>query len=277
MASSFGTFATFILVLITSQAWANSPRGSQSDLSLSGNLYVAMAAFELPNASVQALLPQGLELVDGYGPSGYHAVTLMFGEQGNVHANSGILYTPISKFYLEFTIAVAGVQLSSSVTGTGKPAGPFTHLVKLYLDDWGAIWVGRWPFGYNKFYGDTTTDRLSYTTLDAQTGETVVSATIANKSIWNQPTFYQNLTNLIAGFPTVYVAKRADGRWVCSQIIFSVDKAEFSPVQLNINLGADLQKLFGSKSISAPGLDESPVGAFRMNSQWQGSPATDCY
>ena len=202
------------------------PRCGNADIGGNATYHGNIVFTNLERTIVQTIVPQGLKLAANTVASTQHPVIFLYGRPHNTSwmvAGTPVIVGPN---YQELMLLVPFVQETSGTRW-------HTHVVRMYLDDLNAIWIGNVFFAYGKEWGTS-----------------VESGTQVSEFAGGVQKFYANITPNGPGrtdaqaeasmpnyaaiksiFDMPVVGRRADGTLVCSYFELNFTSATITPVQ----------------------------------------------
>lgn len=181
----------------------------------------------LDRALAEAIIPADLKLAPNSVSPTLHPVIYLYGRPTNtswIVAGTPIIIGPN---YQELMLVIPFVQERN---GTHW----HNYVVRMYLDDWNAIWIGNIFFGYAKLWGTSQESGADVTEFD-QGGTAKFHATIQATGPW-QPSAQAeaslpNYAAIQSIFAMPIVGLSPTGQLVCSYFELNYTNTTVAPVQ----------------------------------------------
>ena len=175
---------------------------------------------------VQTIVPAGLKLASNTVGSTQHPVLFMYGHQQDTSWFVGGTLIPGGAPYQELMLLVPFVQETSGTRW-------HTHVVRMYLDNWTAIWIGDTFFAYAKEWGTsvesgTAVSEFSGGAQKFQANIVPNGAALTNAQAEATLPNYAAIKSIL-DMPVV--GRRADGTLVCSYFELDFTSAMITPVR----------------------------------------------
>lgn len=218
--------------------------------------------------SIVDLLPYGLELVPVPGlPADVHPVVIFIGQHKGLSTvfSSGFQATVVAGTYNEVTYGIPSVR----APGMKKT---YTHLLTLLLDSTRAI-AGGWFYGFPKLPANFHIDGNRTTVTKPFFGSKLISAEVNEVTQFDQGELEKNFAAVKASITPLIV--NFMGTYKCIDFDWNFDSAQIAPTDVNLTVFSHMSKTVSGNFVS-PGLDKSPLGAFRVRTQWQMGSVRTC-
>jgi hypothetical protein len=257
---------------------------AHAELHGTGHYDVDIVPILVPEAQAQALLPEGLELIDESRPgvpAGQRLVVLTLGHQSDVEPATRAFPLPVFSWdYAELTAAVPFVRIAG---GDGQV---FHHIFRLYLDHHRAILAGR-PYGFPKLYAAIHTGTAdfgprvvrNYDVASDRDGTRILRGTFSHPTaaaelpLSAMPNF-EVVSEVFSRESVPMIQKGPGGHWVCSSFLWDTEHATGFPVEATIE--AHLSDIGLEGTFRTAGLDHAIWGAFRTSVDWEISTPRPC-
>jgi hypothetical protein len=179
----------------------------------------------LDRTIVQSIVPQELTLAANTVASTQHPVIVMYGRPHNsswMVAGTQIIPGPN---YQELMLLVPFVQRPTSTKW-------HTHVVRMYLDDWDAIWIGNVFFAYGKEWGISveTGTEVSEFAMATQKFHANVTPNGPGRTNAQAEATLPNYSAIKTILDMPIVGRRQDGTLVCSYFELDFTGATITPV-----------------------------------------------
>lgn len=218
--------------------------------------------------SIFDILPYGLQLVPVPGlPENLHPVVIFIGRHTGLSSitPAGDKMTVVQGRYNEVTYGIPSVRAHGM-------AKTYTHLATLLLDSTRAIVGGR-LYGFPKLPANFHFDESLMTVTKPFTGSKLISAEISEIAEYDRLEMNKNFAAVKASITPLIV--NIMGSYKCIDFNWNFDSAEVSPVDVNLTVFSHMSRAVSGSFVS-PGLDKSPLGAFRVRSNWEMSSPRTC-
>jgi hypothetical protein len=175
---------------------------------------------------VQAVLPQGLRLAQNSATPGSHPLIYLYGHPTKTQWIINNTPIVIGPDYQELMLLVPFVQADTGIMW-------HNFVVRMYLDDWNAIWIGNFYFAYAKEWG--TSQESGTEVSEFVAGSRYFHADIQTTGPWEPSTQAEGTIpnykaiQTILGMPIV--GRSQSGSLVCSHFELNYDNAMVAPVQ----------------------------------------------
>jgi hypothetical protein len=237
----------------------------------------AMVPLELPCELVDSLLPAELRRCET-------AVTLTGTERRSHDSDTHPVLVPLahnyktqlsglpilSMDYLEFSVVIPGVRRLDD-------AQPLTYIPILFLNAWAPILVGRLFYGFPKRHaeismvGGTCRAMLS-------SGTPLLDAELACSGTQHPPSDYPHFAPIRTMLEYPIVTQLFGFLPVCSTMRWQLDTvATVQPLRGLLKLHAAFLPGSAVRSFDIHGIDEAPMGAFELRTQWTLSMPHACH
>jgi len=227
---------------------------STKHLSLKGEYHALMVPLQFSGKFISSLLPKGLT----YKGDDQSMALLTIGKQLNVHS----IMAPFFKFnYNELVLAVSNIY-----TSDGK--GPYTHLVRLYLDSYTAIKGGAIFYGMPKEQAYFHNELNKW--LVIKNNKMATSLDVAKDEFFLNPINfpYFNEVEKILLRPLIQLKKTkviiSYYDWGLSKDLFKIRNIKSG----TLSFGSSFTPLLEIKELDLTGISESEFGAFEFKSTW---------
>lgn len=241
------------------------PQGTHRSPSLQGHFDATVVALWVDHASLCRTLPPELA-TNGGRYADKHPLLLMVGVQRDVHpvAFGYRFHFPATRSYQEACVIVPDVRYRSEQVAS--VATDSTYFARLYLDRVVPTYYGRWPWGWNKCLASFRTSehavrierRRKGVLLELVTEPHFSDAAAGETQEWNQIAGWLNQPAII-GRRVVHRPRRLRFDWSAS---------DRYPVQVSLNLGAQLLIGVEPQSRRSDGCGEARCHAFRLSAPW---------
>lgn len=261
-------------------------------IQLRGRVTASMVLLTMPQTAVQNILPSALSLApQPYTPPGTHPVFFGFTGEENVHfvfnGHKFLYFKP----YWEFVLEVPFVQKQGD-------AQPYFYPVRLYLNRLAPTLVGLLGYGFPKRMARFNVTENCYSIETFFSKRPLLSGEFqptGDKGPISQfPNFQPGMFDMLnQPFLTHYPPiQNFPGLWLCSSFDYHFGPSpdttlplkhshrQFEPAQIQAMPAAvQLDERFARKffpgmagSYTTPGIDESPLGSFRLWADWSLTP-----
>ena len=263
-----GTFRQ-ILILATLCVFVAATNAA-AELRGTGYLDAVFTTVSMSRDVVQGLLPEGLELADH--TSRRVPVIFIFGHHRDVRPDIGHGLSAtglIGLKYLEFIFGVPSVHLK------GTPGDQrLTFMPRLFLDRVVPVWMG-YPYGFAKTVAEIHASKNHYAVLDAKTHEELIVADWAADGAFENPWDIANFS-LIQDILTQPMIGKTPAGFACSNFNWSLRGSSIQPLRAEVSLKNAFLSGLVPADYQLPSIDEVPLGAFRVVTQWTLSLPEKC-
>jgi hypothetical protein len=224
----------------------------------------------LPRSAAQAMLPAALEPgPQSYTPPGQHPILLMFGHHEGVRPD---FLSIRGMDYLEFLVAVPNVQW----VNTARPyRGPLAFLPRLYLDQWLPVVLG-WVYGFAKERGRLRAGADRYAVNSYLGNRPLIAGTFVPRGQPGPPPALPNFGALAGLFRMPFANKLTVEPFLCCFQDFKLAEATVQAVAADVTIATAFLPQLPTGRFQVPGLDEAPLGAFRIRVPWALTPPFGC-
>lgn len=216
------------------------------------------------------MLPGELELApQTTTPDGTHPVFFIFGRHTHVHSH-------LSRWpemnYLEFVLGVPCVQWKSSKT---KYRGPYFFMPRLFLDSIPPILLG-WLYGLAKKLSRVHMGDGDYKVDSLIRNERIVSGQFKAYGQPGSPSRFPFFKTVAELLQQPFVGQTPLGFYRCSRFDWNFEQASVQPLEAEMEIAKPFRPGLPVGPFSAKGIDESPLGAFRIETHWKLSVPMTC-
>lgn len=229
----------------------------------------AMIPLDLPGALVDALLPPELQRCDAAASARSEAARSRPGADthpvlvplAHNYRTRPAGFPLFSMDYLEFSVVIPGVCRRDD-------AQPLTYIPILFLNAWMPILVGRLLYGFPKRHAEITMAGGGYHAR-LSSGTPLLDAELACTGTHHPPSDYEHFAPIrsMLAYP---IATRLFGvLTVCSTMRWGLDTvAQVRPLRGALQLHEAFLPGLATHSVAVHGIDEAPMGAFELRTQW---------
>mgnify|MGYP006272052743 FL=1 len=219
----------------------------------------ATVMLPFPRATVQSMLPNGLELAEQEFTQGdAHPVILLFARQRDVRPN----LLPFGMSYCEFICAVPWVRHTDPSL---HDLPPLITPTKLYLDSLPPILLGIYGYGFPKVRASMHVDMDNYIIRDGPTDAEIISASFQRKGPKQRAHEIRHFDKVRPAYEMGMVTNNKIGQWQYSVYDFSLGQAELEPLDMEIRISSNALGL-PQGVIKTESLQQSPFGGFFLTS-----------
>ncbi|MEK7324993.1 MAG: acetoacetate decarboxylase family protein [Chloroflexota bacterium] len=246
------------------------PGGPFSNLYGEGHYHAFILTLSLTTESVRALLPGPLELSPQSATTGgAHPVFFMFGHHTDVHSH---LFRWPAMNYREFILGVPCVQWKNPAL---KHRGPFFYMPRLFLDSIPPIVLG-WLYGFAKMLARIRLSESDYRVDSLIWNRRLVKGQFKVKGQPESPSHFPLFTAVREMLQQPFVGRTPLGIYRCSNFDWNFGEATIQPVEAEMEIAEAFRPGVPVGRFSAKGIDEAPLGAFRIRTHWKLSVPMKC-
>lgn len=231
-------------------------------VALSGFYETCCAVVAAPVADVTAMLGDNvvLDRSQTLAPPGEHPFVVLMGTHRDVH----VKFLPGRWNYREALVAIPWVRHK------GKPCGPdpLAYNERLWLDRLPVV-IGGWLWGFPKVWSRVSDARDAYSVRTLLLNRPVIEARFRDRGAPGPPESFPNFAPVRPVFEQDFIQRfLLVGPTIVSKLTFELDKATVQPIEAEVALQGRTYKV--------PGLDQTPLGAFRLALPWTLTPPRRC-
>lgn len=225
------------------------------------------AVVSLPLDDVRGMLPRGVAPgAQTLSPPGEHPVLFMFGRHSGVRP----VFLPVrGGSYHEMITAVPFLDYPRASEGRagGEYRGPYAFMPRLYLDSWIFVMLG-WLYGYDKVRARIRETPGAYRVAALASGRAIVSGRFDPRGEPGPVSAFPNFVPVEPAFRQPFLGKLFFGPILCSIMTFELEKAVLRPIEACIEIEDSYLRGMPKREFRVPGIDASPLGAFRIEVPW---------
>gem|GEM_PF-1565816 len=232
-------------------------------IALRGYYEACCAVVAAPVDQVAAMLDPRLVVLDSeqtLAPPGQHPFVILMG----AHRDVEVKFVPGKWNYREALVAVPWVRRRGEACGPD----PLAYNERLWLDQ-PLVVVGGWFWGFPKRWSRVSMRAAAgsgnrfdaYSVRSLLGGHRVIEAQFKDRGAVGAPESFANFPAVRPIFEQMFLQRfLLIGPAILSNLTFELDRATVQAI--------DAEIVFKGQDYSVPGLDETPLGAFRLSLPW---------
>jgi hypothetical protein len=233
-----------------------------------------MLVLSLASDQVQLMLPAELELApQDITPQGKHPLIFMFGHQMEVEIHLG----PEEFFHLDYLEFVLEVPFTQWKETTANYRGPFLFSPRLFLNQTFPIILGQ-LYGLAKKKASMAMNQRRYIIDDLDTNELIISGDFTLKGQPGPtsafPLFGEAIPKMLN---QPLVGQTPLGPFVCSIFEWNLAQAQVQALEAKVQIAQSFVPGLSNGKYSVRGIDQTRLGAFRLNTNWSMSEPMACF
>lgn len=233
-------------------------------IQVTGNFTSSVVILPLARADAARMLPRDLKLMpQSLTPPGTHPVFLSFNEQRQVGLEWGRLAGPRFN-YLEFAV---GVPYTRLVKPRGPYAGPFFFAPLLYLNEVIAIFAGLfWGFAKHDAKIKSSSTRFSIQEMNPR--KAILQANFKLRGEPGKLADFPHALGLRTLLNQPGIGKTIFGPMLSFGLHQNFSDAQVQAMEAQVKIMDEFLQGLAPGTYKLQGLDEIPLGAYRMVTNW---------
>jgi len=238
-------------------------------IALTGRYLANCAVLALPASDAVAMLTSNAELAaQSLTPPGTHPVILLMGE----HTGVRVKFLPGSIDYREALVSVPWVRRRGAACGSG----PLAHVSRLWLDRLAPV-AGGWTFGFPKIWSRVEMSDTSYGVQSILSCTRLLDARFEARGAPAPTSQFHNFGLVRPIFEQPFLQRLLLAGPSCVEVMdFGLDRATLQPIEATVEARRGFLRGFPTGARELKSIDESPLGAFRLELSWTLTAPMSC-